>query len=243
MTMFELTIEELCDKIGWLPEDLAGNCHAVSTAIVRSGVAGYRARVVRGHYRGYVGQHSWVEVETEDGTFVIDATVNGVERGRGRSGVPRLFVGQPPDQLDVWPCVYCGTTEDEHPFEEEGMDTCDVFDPAIPAWPYDEAGQDLRDAMAQVFPYPEPEGEPIEGFVMPTLTRLAAGHSLRAIEPWTPNRLLYLGSRSIRDLGGPQGAQEFFRALDDVGLGAAVPLDSRAAAGMIERTCRWVEMR
>lgn len=57
--MIRLTAEQFADATGAPLEAWAGQCHAASIALVKSGAVG-TARVARGTCRGVAGQHSWV---------------------------------------------------------------------------------------------------------------------------------------------------------------------------------------
>jgi hypothetical protein len=52
-------IDEIAERIDWPVERWAGNCHAVSLAIVKAGIVP-KGRVARGFCDGWVGQHSWI---------------------------------------------------------------------------------------------------------------------------------------------------------------------------------------
>ena len=214
-----MSIDEVCDAIDWPPEQLAGNCHAVSCSIVRSGIAGPRARVARGGYAGYLGQHSWVVVPDDDlGDLIIDATVNGVA-----GGSPRLFLGRAPDLWAEQACAFCDALEDEHPVPD-----CDYFEQ--PEWPYDEGMQVLREARTPHTPYPGISvGD--QTFELPDDLQLAA-HILGASPPYNSGRLMWLANRSVREMGGPGNMRSLIHLLDENGMGAFVPIDIRPMVGL-----------
>lgn len=72
-----LTREDIEEILGYPFEETAHQCHAVSLAIVQSGVVG-PARVARGWCNGVLSQHSWV-IRGNDAyshrSVIIDATL------------------------------------------------------------------------------------------------------------------------------------------------------------------------
>jgi hypothetical protein len=71
-------VRTLADNMGFPALRVAHNCHAVSVALVQSGLAGPDARVARGFAKGVgIGQHSWVIVGDpyDMDAHIIDATL------------------------------------------------------------------------------------------------------------------------------------------------------------------------
>ena len=92
------SVRVLADNMGFPVHMVALNCHAVSLALVKSGLAGPDARVARGWARGVPGQHSWVALGDpyDPDVHIIDATlwsydpsVPDVWTGTARDGVHR----------------------------------------------------------------------------------------------------------------------------------------------------------
>ena len=237
--IFDMDIYELCDRIGFDPDSLAGNCHAVSSMIVESGLAGPGARVARGHYKGYAGQHSWVVIENYDDDaeldLVIDATINGVRDGRNETGEPELFISLEPNtidwDLDIAPCVGCHMIPEEHPnfTDEDPCEYCIL--PERPVWCYDEGGNTtIRKNMDAMTSYPEFSGEEIE-IDIPDETRTfltLAGYP----PPYNTGRLIRIASSSTDNVGGKDNMRRIIVALDKANLGAFAPVDQRAAVGL-----------
>jgi hypothetical protein len=95
-TLPTLTTEEVEAAWGRPFKTTAQHCHAVSIAIVQSGVLGQFCRVARGACQGVPGQHSWVVVGRDcydqdapiiDATlWSYDPTVSGVWSGTLTAG-------------------------------------------------------------------------------------------------------------------------------------------------------------
>jgi hypothetical protein len=70
-------VRTLADNMGFPAIRVPQNCHAVSLALVQSGLAGPDARVVRGWAKGVSSQHSWVAVGDayDMDAHIIDATL------------------------------------------------------------------------------------------------------------------------------------------------------------------------
>jgi len=104
-------VRTLADNIDFPAGRVAKNCHAVSLAIVQSGIFP-GARVARGWAKGVTGQHSWVVVGDpyDLDAYILDATlwsydpdVPDVWQGSLRDGVHaphgagHFMKGTPPD--------------------------------------------------------------------------------------------------------------------------------------------------
>lgn len=105
------SVRVLADNMGFPVVRVAHNCHAVSVALVKSGLAGPDARVARGWAKNVPGQHSWVIVGDpyDKDAHIIDATlwsydddVPDVWQGTMRDGIHRphgaghFMTGEPP---------------------------------------------------------------------------------------------------------------------------------------------------
>lgn len=91
----DVTVEDVERVWGDVFETTAFACHAVSLALVKSGILG-ESRVARGMCRGVAGQHSWVVVGDDcyaGDAHIVDATlwsydgsITGVWTGRASEG-------------------------------------------------------------------------------------------------------------------------------------------------------------
>ncbi len=219
----DMTISDVCDRIGVAPSDLAGNCHAISTMIVESGICGPNARVARGYYDGCVGQHSWVTFEDGDGyAVIVDATLNGVTG----DPAPRLVISREPEcRIDfAVPCMLCGCLPEEHP-QHFDVEPCEDYFPeeSIP-FLYDEAGDNAREATRR--PMPAPSGRVVEldfgddePFIWSTRPE------------WTVVEVGWLCSSGSHVVGGQDALRRIVEAVCAAGLKALVPVAVPAFCG------------
>lgn len=77
MTAVQESVESIAHAIDIPVEKWRHQCHAISLAIVKSGVLGTFSRVARGTCEGVRGQHSWVVIGEDcydDQANILDAT-------------------------------------------------------------------------------------------------------------------------------------------------------------------------
>ena len=169
---------EECEKaLGEKAEAWVARCYEISCRIVAAGLV--KGVAVYGHWLGPVHpkshfagkprpfvQHGWIL--TDDGE-VLDPT-----RWVFEAAKPYLYVGTEPDDWSVTPCRDCGLLDEEH--DDDGPpDHCGNYRPEL--WPYDEGGNQWREAMQVTKPPPVPKkGEERNAFkVSPDVAIFVAG--------------------------------------------------------------------
>lgn len=229
----ELTVGEVADAIGVRPVDWAGRCFEIASRMVDAGLVDGEA--VYGHWTGPVHknsrfsgqegagfvQHGWVLLA--DGYTVVDPT-----RWVFEAAKPYIFVGEPPDDLDM--VCMCGHVIEEHDdgFLRECLccDDCAGFDPEREKWPYDEGGNQFRDMMRRPCPEWNDAQKQFEvdfgkarGLVI-LLTQHAG--------PWTAEQLHWLATLPYNELRGY--AHEIYGGIIAVDLAGFIPFDNRKRA-------------
>jgi len=107
-------------------DDFAQDCHAVSVALIRSGLLGEggpNLRVARGACRGVGGQHSWVVMghPYDDEAVIVDLTLWSYDESQ-----PRIWLGSIQSGLHK-PKGYGSIFDSERPFSR-GDETIEIAD-------------------------------------------------------------------------------------------------------------------
>jgi hypothetical protein len=231
---------EIVLTIKSVPENWKGNCFAVATLIAESGLI-QNATAVYGHWLGKAGsyfshkglagfiQHGWVLLE--DGR-ILDPT-----RWVFEDVEPYIFIGRPPDENNPV-CKHCGHVEDEHgvltpcsAYDEANDTYCDCEDFSPLLWPYDEGGNQLREATAASRPLPEipkvGERKPIFSKTSSTTLRFLAtlfGDPDLPKKGTSSAQAFYLANLPYKILG--EHVHEIYDALKAHELDAFVPIDN-----------------
>jgi hypothetical protein len=224
-----------CEKaLGEKAEAWVARCYEISCAIVVAGLVDGEA--VYGHWLGDVApgshfadrgrlafiQHGWILLK--DGR-VLDPT-----RWVFENVTPYLYVGEEPDSWGVIPCANCGLLREEH--RDGGPDDqCEMYEKE--RWPYDEGGNQWREAMNRGRPAPLPEGprKPVAltgwtaSWVAAVLGEKGDAKTLAV------NQLFYLANLSyqtIKQAVGPDGVKEIYNAIADLDETAIsfIPMDN-----------------
>lgn len=215
---------EQCEKaIGEKAEAWVARCYEISCAIVAAGLVDGEA--VYGHWLGDVApgshfadrgrmafiQHGWILLK--DGR-VLDPT-----RWVFENVAPYLYVGEEPDHWSVTPCANCKLLKEEH--RDDGPeDQCEMFE--VEKWPYDEGGNQWREAMNHGRPAPVPEGPrrktKLDGW---TASWVAAvlGIENGPKPELAVNQLFYLANLSynaLKQAVGPEGVKAIYDEICDI---------------------------
>lgn len=223
-----------CEKaIGEKAQAWVARCYEISCAIVKAGLVDGDA--VYGHWIGPVSPkshfararglpfvpHGWILLK--DGR-VLDPT-----RWVFENVEPYLYVGSPPDSLDIQPCANCGLLYEEH--NDDGPeDRCDNYEQ--PRWPYDEGGNRWREAMSMGRPIPTASG-PSKDVALTGFTKTWVANVLGVEDAATlaVSQLIYLANMSydvIKRAVGPDGVKMIYEVIadfDDTSI-AWIPLDN-----------------
>ncbi len=215
------TLEECEKALGEKAEKWGGRCFEVASRIVEAGLVDGVA--VYGHWVGDVHpesmfarksvrlpfvQHGWVQLA--DGR-VLDPT-----RWEFEHVAPYLFVGEEPDHWSVTPCANCGLLKEEH--RDGGPeDQCEMFE--VEKWPYDEGGNQWRDAMMAGRPPPEPKG-PRKKVKVNAIVAAWLGGVLKEPDPFhlTANQLMHVANMpygAVKAGVGPDGLRMIYEAIAD----------------------------
>lgn len=98
MDINDITVDLIERSIGVEQSKWAADCHAVSLAIVQSGILG-KCRVARGFTRGVMGQHSWVVLG--DNCYDPEATILDATLWSYVDEAPTVLVGKAQDRPHV----------------------------------------------------------------------------------------------------------------------------------------------
>lgn len=222
-----------CEKaIGEKAQAWVARCYEISCAIVKAGLVDGDA--VYGHWIGPVSPkshfararglpfvpHGWILLK--DGR-VLDPT-----RWVFENVEPYLYVGAPPNDWDVVPCMNCGLLQEEH--RDDGPDDrCDDY--AAEPWPYDEGGNKWREATTRGRPIPVASG-PRKAVALDGLAKVWVSNLLGAdASKLAANQLIYLANMSydvIKRAVGPDGVKMIYEVIadfDDTSI-AWIPLDN-----------------
>lgn len=236
------TLEECERALGEKAQAWVARCYEISFRIVKAGLVDGEA--VYGHWTGPLAKgsyfdrlrrgipfipHGWIQLK--DGR-VLDPT-----RWVFEDVAPYLYVGEPPDHWSVTPCANCGLLKEEH--RDGGPeDQCDMFE--VEKWPYDEGGNEWRDAVNAGRPKPVPQGPrkklKLEGWVAAWVGMLLGEEDGSRL---ALNQLFYLANVSYTTmLGavGPEGVRAIYTAiadLDDTSI-SWIPVDN---ANRAKREC------
>lgn len=231
-----------CEKaLGEKAETWVARCYEISCRIVAAGLV--EGEAVYGHWLGKVHprshfadrgrmpfiQHGWILLK--DGS-ILDPT-----RWVFEAVSPYLYVGSPPDEWEIHPCKTCGLLEEEH--RDSGPeDRCDNYERE--PWPYDEGGNQWRDAMTRGRPRPVPEGPRklcrIHGQTAAWVEAILDENDASQL---TVNQLFYLANMSyqaIKQAVGPEGVKMIYDAISDIDDTAIsfIPVDN---ANRARREC------
>lgn len=237
----ELPTLEKCEKaIGEPATAWVARCYEISCAIVAAGLVDGEA--VYGHWLGEVArgshfadrghlpfiQHGWIQLK--DGR-VLDPT-----RWVFENRTPYLYVGEEHTH-GLAPCENCQLISEEH--REGGPDDrCDMYEPE--KWPYDEGGNQWREAMTLGRPRPVPEGpKRMVSIFGTTGAWVSAILDVNDATELTSNQLFYLANFSysaIKQAVGAVGLKMIYDAiasLDDTTI-SWIPADN---ANRARREC------
>lgn len=236
------TLEECERALGEKAKAWVARCYEISYRIVAAGLVDGEA--VYGHWTGDLAPgsyfarlkrgipfvpHGWIQLK--DGR-VLDPT-----RWVFEDVAPYLYVGEPPDHWSVTPCANCGLLKEEH--RDGGpIDQCDMFE--VEKWPYDEGGNEWREAMTAGRPPPAAEGPrrmiKLDGWTRAWVWRL---FNVPDKEGLGLNQLFYLANFSYPKMLaaiGPDGVRAIYTAiadLDDTSI-SWIPVDN---ANRAKREC------
>jgi len=238
----ELPTLEACERAlnepasAWL-----ARCYEISCKIVEAKLVDGDA--VYGHWVGNVAPGSHFAGRTSTGfvrhgwILLKDGRVLDPTRWVFEDVEPYLYVGEPPDHWNVTPCVNCGLLKEEHR-DGGSEDQCEMFE--VEKWPYDEGGNQWREAVMYSEPKPVPKGPRKKV----NLNRRAAAWVGQLLEEpngtrLTANQLFYLANAPYTVLlgaVGPDGVKAIYNAicdLDDTSI-SWIPLDN---ANRARREC------
>lgn len=211
-----------CEKaLGEKAETWVARCYEISYRIVAAGLVDGEA--VYGHWLGDVAPrshfadrghrlafipHGWILLK--DGR-VLDPT-----RWVFEDVAPYLYIGEEPDHWSVTPCANCKLLKEEH--RDDGPeDQCEMFE--VEKWPYDEGGNQWRDAVNHGRPAPVPEGPRAKtGIHGWTDTWVASLLGEKSAAELTVNQLFYLANLSYMTMKqgvGPEGVKMIYNAICD----------------------------
>lgn len=158
------TLQECVKAVGEPATAWKGRCYEIACKIVDAGLVsrkrGLDGAAVYGHWLGPISprshfadrrgmafiQHGWIYVESHN--MVIDPT-----RWVFEARTPYLYVDYEPD-ADERRCKHCQM----FPFEHDALgtnDECSLYEAEL--WPYDEGGNQWREAMRISQPAPKPK--------------------------------------------------------------------------------------
>jgi hypothetical protein len=170
-------------------------------------------------------QHGWIRLSDDR---VLDPTRWVFEHVE-----PYLYVGEKPDHWSVIPCANCGLLREEH--KDDGpADQCGCYEQE--PWPYDEGGNQWREAMTSSRPRPTPTGPRKTVKFSVVVAEWVAG-VLDEKDPYhlAANQLFYLANLSyetIMGAVGPKGVKMIYDAVadfDDSTI-AYIPIDNALRA-------------
>jgi hypothetical protein len=232
------TLEQCERALGEKAKTWVARCYEISCRIVAAGLVDGTA--VYGHWVGDVSPQSYFASRSRSLPFVNHGWIvlnNGrvldPTRWVFEAVPPYIYVGEPPDPWGVTPCMHCGLLKEEH--RDGGPeDQCDMYE--MPKWPYDEGGNEWRDAIDAGRPKPVPTGPrkklKLEGWVAAWVAMLLEEKDGAKL---TMNQLFYLSNLSYTTMFGavgPEGVRAIYTAIADLNETAIswIPIDNAERA-------------
>lgn len=219
------TLEECEEVLGDRAFAWAGRCFEIASRIVDAGLVPGGVAVY-GHWTGSIHPrsifydrrhlgfvpHGWIL--RDDGT-VIDPTRWAFEGKR-----PYLFQGVEPDGFTIDPCMHCEMIDVEHNDAHE--EACGNYEPA--PWPYDEGGNEWREAIQGSRPLPKGDG-PKKPFKLSGAAAIMVSSLFKFDKIELPTDVMltfehvfYLANMSYRTLlknCGPDGLKQIYEGIAD----------------------------
>lgn len=210
-----------CEKaLGEKAETWAGRCYEIASRIVKAGLvdgeAVYGHWIGRVHPRSYFGKRANLPFVAHGWVLLKDGRVLDPTRWAFEAVEPYLFVGEPPDNWAVSPCVNCGLIYEEH-CDDGPDDRCDNYEQ--PAWPYDEGGNKWREAEFAGRPKPVAKG-PLKDVALEGFTKVWLGGVLGVPDAskLAASQLIYVANMPydmIKGAVGPEGLRMIYEVVCD----------------------------